>query len=69
MWKFDFQFDVTEDGRAVKLLYVVDGFTGEALAMADARRIDADRVVDVLDRIIAAHERCGDPALDLTRFY
>jgi len=53
----------------VKLLYVVDGFTGEALAMADARRIDADRVVDVLDRIIAAHERCGDPALDLTRFY
>ena len=24
VWAFDFQFDVTDDGRAVKLLYVVD---------------------------------------------
>ena len=52
VWAFDFQFDVTEDGRAVKLLYVVDEFTREALAMEAERRIDADRVVDVLDRII-----------------
>jgi putative transposase len=48
----DFQFDVTDDGRAVKLLYVVDEFTREALAMEAERRIDADKVVDVLDRIV-----------------
>jgi putative transposase len=52
VWAFDFQFDVTEDGRAVKLLYVVDEFTREALAMEAERRIDADRVVDILDRIV-----------------
>ena len=52
VWAFDFQFDVTEDGRVVKLLYVVDEFTREALAMEAERRIDADHVVDVLDRIV-----------------
>jgi putative transposase len=52
VWAFDFQFDVTADGRAVKLLYVVDEFTREALAMEAERRIDADYVVDVLDRIV-----------------
>jgi hypothetical protein len=46
--RFDFQFDVTDDGRLVKLLYVVDEFTREALAMEAERRIDADKVVDVL---------------------
>jgi putative transposase len=53
VWAFDFQFDVTHDGRAVKLLYVVDEFTREALAMEAERRIDADHVVNVLDRIVA----------------
>jgi putative transposase len=57
VWAFDFQWDVTEDGRAVKLLYVVDEFTREALAMEAERRIDADKVVDVLDRIVAEQRR------------
>ena len=50
VWAFDFQFDLTADGRIVKLLHVVDEFTREALAMEAERRIDADRVVDVLER-------------------
>ena len=57
VWAFDFQFDVTDDGRAVKLLYVVDEFTREALAMEAERRIDADRVVEVLDRIVSGQGR------------
>ena len=57
VWAFDFQWDVTEDGRAVKLLYVVDEFTREALAMEAERRIDADKVVDVLDRIVREQRR------------
>lgn len=57
VWAFDFQWDVTEDGRAIKLLYVVDEFTREALAMEAERSIDADRVVNVLDRIIAEQGR------------
>jgi putative transposase len=38
VWAFDFQFDVTEDGRVVKLLYVVDEFTREALARIVSER-------------------------------
>ena len=57
VWAFDFQFDVTEDGRAVKLLYVVDVFTREALAMEAERRIDGDQVVDVLEGIVAEQGR------------
>jgi putative transposase len=51
---------VTDDGRAVKLLYVVDEFTREALAMEAERRIDGDKVVDVLERIVS--ERGSSPA-------
>jgi putative transposase len=57
VWAFDFQWDVTEDGRAIKLLYVVDEFTREALVMEAERRIDADKVVDVLDRIVLNQHR------------
>jgi putative transposase len=57
VWAFDFQFDVTDDGRPVKLLYVVDEFTREALAMEAERRIDADHVVDVLDRLVRQRGR------------
>jgi putative transposase len=42
VWAFDFQFDVTDDGRAVKLLYVVDEFTprgfGDGGRATDRRR-------------------------------
>ena len=57
VWAFDFQFDVTDYGRAVKLLYIVDEFTREALAMEAERRIDADRVVEALDRIVSDQGR------------
>ena len=45
VWAFDFQFDQTADGRALKLLNIVDEFTRESLAMLVARSIDADTVV------------------------
>jgi putative transposase len=48
---------VTEDGRAIKLLYVVDEFTREALAMEAERSIDADKVIDILDQIIVEQHR------------
>jgi hypothetical protein len=48
-----FQWDQTADGHNLKLLHVVDEFTREALAIECHRRIDADKTVDVLDRLIA----------------
>jgi putative transposase len=54
VWAFDFQFDQTADGRALKLMNIVDEFTREALVMLVARSIDADTVVATLERL------CGE---------
>jgi putative transposase len=53
VWALDFQFDQTADGRVLKLLHVVDEFTREALEMRCERRIDADRTVGELERLVA----------------
>ena len=59
VWALDFQFDTTVDGRTLKMLNVIDEFTREALAIDVDRSIDADGVVDVLDRLAAQR---GAPA-------
>jgi putative transposase len=51
LWALDFQFDVTVDGRTLKLLNIVDEFTRECPAIVVDRSIDGDRVVATLDRI------------------
>ncbi len=54
VWAFDFQFDQTADGRALKLLNIVDEFTRESLVMLVERSIDAETVVQALERL------CGE---------
>lgn len=53
VWAFDFQFDQTADGQALKLCNIVDEFTRESLVMLVARSIDADTVVQTLERLVA----------------
>jgi putative transposase len=53
LWALDFQFDVTVDGRTIKLLNVIDEFTRECPAIVVGRSIDADAVVALLDRLAA----------------
>jgi putative transposase len=53
VWAIDFQWDQTADGHNLKLLHVVDEFTREALAIECRRRIDSDRTVEVLERLVA----------------
>lgn len=60
LWACDFQFDVTADGRTMKLLNIIDEYTRQALAIEADRSIDADTVVAVLERIAA--ERGRPPA-------
>ena len=60
VWAIDFQWDQTADGHNLKLLHVVDEFTREALAIECHRRIDADKTVSVLDRLVL--ERGTTPA-------
>jgi putative transposase len=53
VWALDFQHDATTDGRELKFLNVVDEFTREALAVEVGRTIDADRTVEILERLVA----------------
>ena len=55
VWAMDFQFDTLADGRTIKMLNVIDEFTRQALAIHIDRAINADGVVDVLDRLTARH--------------
>ena len=48
VWSYDFVKCRTSDGRAFRLLTVIDEYTRECLAIDVARRITAD---DVLDRL------------------
>lgn len=57
LWAMDFQFDVTADGRTLKLLNIIDEFTREALATDVDRSIDADDIVATLDRLVAIRGR------------
>jgi putative transposase len=72
VWAIDFQFDQAINGRAIKLLNVVDEFTREALAMEVATSITADDTVGVLERLARergapTHVRC-DNGPELTAY-
>lgn len=60
LWALDFQFDTLANGRTLKMLNVIDEFTREALAIEVDHSIDADQVVNLLDRL--AFARGGTPA-------
>ena len=52
VWALDFQFDVTDTGKTLKLLHVVDQHTQESLADLVADSIDADGTVAAVDKIV-----------------
>jgi transposase InsO family protein len=53
VWAFDFQADQTADGRALRLLNIIDEFTRESLIMLVERSIDAPTVVACLQQAVA----------------
>ena len=55
VWTLDFVFDVTEDGRTLKMLAVVDEHTRECHAVQVARSIKAVDVIDLLERLFLEH--------------
>lgn len=48
VWAYDFVQDRTRDGRAFRMLTVIDEFSRECLALVVARRLRADDVLQVL---------------------
>lgn len=55
VWSLDFAWDVTEQGRQLKLLAVVDEFTRECHALPVSTSIRSTDVQDLLERLFAEH--------------
>src|SRR5262249_54828496 len=58
VWSYDFVRARTSEGRALRLLTVIDEYSRECLAIDVARTITAD---DVLERLGRLFVRCGVP--------
>jgi putative transposase len=48
VWSYDFMVDRTTDGKALKILNIMDEYTRECLAIQVARKIKNQDVIDVL---------------------
>jgi len=48
IWSYDFMIDRTADGRAFRILNIIDEYTRECLAMLVARKIKNQDVIDIL---------------------
>jgi len=59
VWSYDFVHDRTHDGRAFRMLTILDEFTRECLAIEVARRFNSD---DVLATLAGLFVRRGTPA-------
>ena len=55
VWAYDFVQDRTHDGRAFRMLTVIDEFTRECLAITVARRLRHDDVLQVLADLFTHH--------------
>jgi transposase InsO family protein len=55
VWTYDFVFDRTHNGRALKLLTVVDEYTRESLAVEVDRKLTSRGVLRVLARLMLRH--------------
>ena len=55
VWAYDFVSCRTEDGRAVKLLTVIDEYTRECMAIQAARRIRSDDVMHTLTSLFSSN--------------
>ena len=51
VWGYDFMVDRTNDGRAFRILNIIDEFTRECLAVKVARKINSQAVIDELFKL------------------
>ncbi len=59
VWSYDFVTDRTSDGRALRLLTIIDEYTRECLAIDVGRKLTSD---DVLERLTELFVERGVPA-------
>ena len=59
VWSYDFVMDLTDDGRRLKMMPVVDEYTRECLSIEVERSITAEDVVETLASLFRSR---GEPA-------
>ncbi len=55
VWSYDFVMDRTHDGRAFRMLTVIDEFTRQCLAIVVARNLNSDAVLHCLADLFVKH--------------
>jgi putative transposase len=55
VWSYDFVQDRTQDGRAFRMLTVIDEYTRRCLAIVVARKLNADDVLHCLTDLFTRH--------------
>ena len=55
VWAYDFVADRTHDGRAFRMLTIIDEFSRKCLAIIVARRLNSDDVLAALTELFVAH--------------
>ncbi len=59
VWSYDFVMDLTEDGRRLKMMPIVDEYSRECLSIEVERSITAE---DVVSTLASLFRRRGEPA-------
>jgi len=59
VWSYDFVMDLTEEGRSLKMMPVVDEYTRECLSIDVERSITAE---DVVEPLASLFRRRGEPS-------
>ena len=57
VWSYDFVHDRTHDGRAYRILVIIDEFTRECLALEMARKLNSDDVIHALTELFCRKGR------------
>lgn len=57
VWSYDFVAERTSDGKAVRMLNIIDEYSRECLAISVGRKITASNVIDTLADLFLEHGR------------
>ena len=55
VWSYDFVYDRTYNGKAIRMLTVIDEHTRECLAIETGRKLNSQNVMDVLSQLFIEH--------------
>ena len=72
VWSYDFVMDRTHDGKAFRMLTVIDEHSRQCLAIHVQRKLKSDEVLAVLTELFQRqdppdHIRCDNPVLSLSK--